>query len=353
MEPPRRPSQASSSGRRSDTGQKSDKLTPRQKLEMHRMYCERNDKYPPALADHVIWLEQHRSAPSPNAKLIARKANMIKSAAEQDGIDEMRRLLLYAGATDGGEDFVRVVANTNLNSAFLPASPEVLKELLPGLERPQPDTAVGYMTCTWASRGDVSAPFTLEQEEMIRLRTLTPEIHFPWFTAQWKSPAKGQTHEQALDQGIRDGATVVKYLHDFFKRAYPGREPTVVETCHYSATIDMRSILLFIHWWDAEGYHMEKINSGILDKERDAIEIRAILRNMQDYALRERLDNIRLALNQLLKLHLQQAPVSSAVPLTPSSVLSCSGVSMSIPDALPIDDPARPTKRMRVHYDQA
>lgn len=286
---------------------------------MHRMFCEQNDEYPPALAHHVAGLEQRRLAPSPKAKPIARKANQVKSAAEQDGIDELRRLLLYDGATDGGEDFVRVVANASLNTAFLPASPEVFNDLV-GFQQPQPDTAAGYMTCIHAKRGQVDAPFSLEQEEMIMLRTLTSEVHFPWFTAQWKSPAKGQTHEQALDQGIRDGATIVKYLHDFFKRAYLGREPAVMETCHYSATIDLRSILLFVHWWDEQGYHMEKINSGILDKERDAVEIRAILRNMQDYALGERLKNIRLALDQLLKHHQQASPMSSTVRLTPSSV---------------------------------
>jgi len=127
---------------------------------------------------------------------------------------------------------------------------------------------------------------------------LTAELYFPFFTAQWKSPAKGQTHHQAIPQGARDGSTIVNYLHQFYTTARPNQAPNVIETCHFSATIDMRSIVVWVHWREEDksggvSYHMEQVESGMLDKERDNKEIRTILRNLQDYALENRLKSIK------------------------------------------------------------
>lgn len=60
----------------------------------------------------------------------------------------------------------------------------------------------------------------------------------------------------------------------------------------------MRSIILWVHWREQDegrniSYYIEQVESGMLDKERDNKEIRTILRNLQDYALGDRLRGIK------------------------------------------------------------
>lgn len=60
----------------------------------------------------------------------------------------------------------------------------------------------------------------------------------------------------------------------------------------------MRSIILWVHWREQDGdgninYHMEQVESGMLDKVRDNKEIRTMLRNLEDHALGPRLEGIK------------------------------------------------------------
>jgi hypothetical protein len=69
---------------------------------------------------------------------------------------------------------------------------------------------------------------------------LTSRVHFPFITAQWEAAIDGGTHEKAKLKGARDGATINRYLHEIHKEFRPEKEPNVVETCHFSVTVDMR-----------------------------------------------------------------------------------------------------------------
>jgi hypothetical protein len=127
---------------------------------------------------------------------------------------------------------------------------------------------------------------------------LTTGLYFPFFTAEWKNPEKGQSHHQAIPQAARVGSTIVNYLNEFYAEARPTQKPSLIETCHFSATIDMRSIILWVHWreQDENGdftHHTEQVECGMLDKERDNEEIQTILLNLQDHALGDRLRGIK------------------------------------------------------------
>ncbi|KAF2248603.1 hypothetical protein BU26DRAFT_405887, partial [Trematosphaeria pertusa] len=269
----------------------------KERYALFRIMYEDGEDLPEELAEHVAMLKAPREAPSPNAAELSSRALTARSFGEQDGIDTLKAKLFFRGAIDGGTPFTAVTARTNLSSRFIPQRP-VPPGVAP-IEQPQPDQAVGYLPTKTACRSKLKAPFTREEEDLISLFTLSPEVHFPYFTAQWKSPFKGQTHEQAIPQGARDGATIINYLHTFYQKAR-GTNPTLVETCHVSATVDLRTVILWIHWRSPDGsYHMEQIEAGFLDKERDNIGIRAILRNIEDYALSARLESIKTAIDQL------------------------------------------------------
>jgi hypothetical protein len=73
----------------------------------------------------------------------------------------------------------------------------------------------------------------------------------------------------------------------------------VTDTCHFSATCDISTIILFVHWASMENgvlaHHMEEIDDLSLKKARDMSIFRTFMRNLQDHALGVRLTNIRSA----------------------------------------------------------
>jgi len=304
----------SSPSRRSRSPEKSttaDKMDSKDKLQLFSIFYDERAPIPNAIAQHIANLRKSRQASSPNAKRIEEMAPVARSRSEQDGIDVMEEALLLAPASKGGMPCVERAARANLSTHFLPSATSFVAESL-RLEMLQPDHCFGYIPSKKARPARLKAPFTIEEENIINrygncalyswlcaslirnnqptniplIRfTLTTELYFPFFTAQWKSPVKGQTHHQAIPQGARDGSTIVNYLHQFYAIARPTRAPSFVETCYFSAMIDMRSVILWVHWREEDGdvnisYHMEQVESGMLDKERDNQEIRIILRNL-------------------------------------------------------------------------
>jgi hypothetical protein len=100
-----------------------------------------------------------------------------------------------------------------------------------------------------------------------------------------------------LYTGARDGAVIVRYLHEFYTGA--GFVPTVKDTAHFSLTIDMESAHLFVHWeeFDEErpAYYMEPVIKAFLDDEQQVADMRQIMKNILAFALGSRLANLRAA----------------------------------------------------------
>lgn len=97
-------------------------------------------------------------------------------------------------------------------------------------------------------------------------------------------------------QGTRDGTCIANYLHEFYTDV--GRIPSVVDTCHFSATCDMETIKLWVHWREEEDgqvdHYMKCIKRAFLEITIDDesmnlfIATRKMLRNILDYAMNER-----------------------------------------------------------------
>jgi hypothetical protein len=132
-------------------------------------------------------------------------------------------------------------------------------------------------------------------ESVLKYRQLSSHVHFPFLTAQWKSAANNGTHEKAKLQGARDGATI-NYLKEIYKQFRAGKEPDVVEICHFSITVDMRLCVVWVHWSEAGTYHMQDVEWCYLKDESSTANVRAILRNLKDWALGERLEALRALL---------------------------------------------------------
>lgn len=126
---------------------------------------------------------------------------------------------------------------------------------------------------------------------------LTPYLHFPFLTSQWKSPNSNQNHSHAHNQAGRDGAVIVNHLHEFYSISRERKhEPNVVETCHFSLTCDLLNGNIFVHWREQNTHHMELVYEFSLRKEAEVESARQILWNIADHAVGERLESLKAAI---------------------------------------------------------
>jgi hypothetical protein len=141
--------------------------------------------------------------------------------------------------------------------------------------------------------------FTSDEESALADFTLNPVLVFPFLSSQWK-PATGESHMIAHYQSARDGATIVRYLDEFYSIAH-SRPATALECAHVSFTCDIQALNIWLHWreLDATGtatYYMKSIFDCTLRNEKQLLEARELLWNHIEYALDSRLRSLRDAL---------------------------------------------------------
>lgn len=142
---------------------------------------------------------------------------------------------------------------------------------------------------------------------------LSSYFRFPFLTSQWKTPNSNQNHCHAHNQAGHNGAVIVNYLHEFYRVAYAGeRDPTVIETCHFSLTCDLLRGNIFVHWQDEGVHHMELVYEFSLRKEQEVQLARQILWSILDYAVGERLRCIKAAIPAFAKKRGQFIPASES-----------------------------------------
>lgn len=221
------------------------------------------------------------------------------------GVEELVNYLLFSREAQSGEVHVDRVREAILVREFLPPAPiGSVEDDYGTLTQPRPDHAVGYITMREAAPDHVTAPLTKPEERVVLKDPVMTNLHFPFLTCQWKSAKGSQNLWHAERQGARDGATIVNYMHHFYTAA--GIKPSVVDTCHWSLTCDMRSTDLFVHWRDINEdgeveYYMECVQNEHLNKAGDPENsgmalMRQRLHNVREYALDERLKNIKAAI---------------------------------------------------------
>jgi hypothetical protein len=155
------------SQRRSRSPEKA-KYDTKDKLQLFNIFFEEAADIPAPLQQLISDLKQKRVDPSPNAKLIARKAPLARARGEQDGIDLIKDDLLIRPAIEGGAELIERAAKLNLNRSFLP-QPSSVYVAAQGirLETPHPDLCFGYLPSKKAKPGRLNAPFTMVEEETI------------------------------------------------------------------------------------------------------------------------------------------------------------------------------------------
>ncbi|KAF2820811.1 hypothetical protein CC86DRAFT_374129 [Ophiobolus disseminans] len=280
-------------------------LDDRHKLECYDINVDTATKMPAALMTHIdtVMLRSRspNDVPSPNARIAVARRPVVAMQNETGGSKEFAHLLLPMGEADESGraepvPFVTQKAELLLNRYFLPSAPDpAVTKTWKALSQPKPDSCVGYILQREAKAARVRAPFTAEEEGVLNDYVLTKLMYMPFMTAQWKAPHGNEGLFAAQSQSARDGAVIVNHLYDLYRVAY-SKTPGVVETCHFSVTCDIQSVEIWVHWRDGSSHHMELIFEGHCRKEVQMLDMRAIVRNIQQYAINERLRSIRAAL---------------------------------------------------------
>jgi hypothetical protein len=163
---------------------------------------------------------------------------------ESTGIRRLEPLLLFAGEDDpntvSGVPMLSSKLDYNLSRDFLPPAPP--GKTLARLSQPQADTIIGYLSNNQAlsTEPPLATAFSVEEEEALANFTLNPVLMFPFLSSQWK-PASGESHVIAHVQSARDGATIIRYLDEFYAIAR-GQPPTALECSHMSVTCDIQAV---------------------------------------------------------------------------------------------------------------
>jgi hypothetical protein len=313
----------------------------RHKLGDYNIHIKRGMPLPPELQELVeqLMLPREAALQSPNAKEVARKQAAAAEMSEADAIAFMHRQLLLQPAKDDGVPLTEMCRNPNLSRSFLPPA---ATPLAAPLEQAQPDTAYGYVRETIANRLQIPSPFTMQEDHDLARFEICPGLHTPFFTCQWKG-GRNANHHDAATQGARDGAVMVNYMRWVHRAAAPtATEPSVRDTCHFSATCDITSLHLFVHWASASDdgstmhYYMEQLDDFQLSKVASITAFRAFFRNLLDHAVGERLRKIQRAIplvtaamrNQ--RARIPETPSASASSVPAASVASVSSLAGAV-----------------------
>jgi hypothetical protein len=273
-------------------------------LRSYRIEVDVARALPTQLQKHLdkVLLRARDGPRSPNAKRIVQQRLAASLENKSTGIRRLEPLLLFAGEDDPSTvsrvPMISSKLNYNLSRDFLPPAP--LGKTLSRLSQPQADTIIGYLSNNQALSIEppLTTAFSVNEEEALANFTLNPVLMFPFLSSQWK-PASGESHVIAHVQSARDGATVVRYLDEFYGIAR-GQPPTALECSHISVTCDIQAVNIWMHWreLDAAGaatYYMKSIYDCTLRNEKHLLEARELLWNHIEFALHGRLQSLKQA----------------------------------------------------------
>ena len=324
-------SRKNSGSRANSPSRRKNNLDTWDKLTAFNVHVDTGHPFPSELKAHlenVIQKSRDGSKEvSPNAKQIERRRRLAAQQNERTGIKHIEPYMLFRGEADLDDrvDSVRHIASKDevfLNKYFRPRAPnEGVKSTYGELSQPRSDSCIGYVTQRDAQATASQAPFSTDEEQVLQAFPLTQYLHFPFLTSQWKTQIANENMLHARYQAARDGAVVVNYLCEFYRNA--DIEPSVVQTCHFSLTCDLETSEIWVHWREEDQHRMELINKASLRQLSELEKTRNILRNIVEYSLGDRLDDIKRSIPSFAAVWAQgRVPTVSQVDCPTTSVSS-------------------------------
>lgn len=175
------------------------------------------------------------------------------------------------------------------------------------ISQPKPDLAYGYQECVFdVQETDMFyTVMTTEEGHPVNLRTISqpaPEIFWPFLIVEAKAQAKGTNCYQASNQCAGGGSSClnsIATLNELARQA-TGKESPCADSVAYSLAIDSEMAILYIHWREfPTSYFLQRIDTYLVRKSSDLVRLSTHLRNIVDWGLGTRLEQVRASLNDL------------------------------------------------------
>lgn len=279
----------------------------RERLRTFGVVLDSEKAFPPPLDIHIRNVLGHRRQDigSPSVKNMSDRANELQLLKSE--LTVMRILcpeLMFCSATEtDGEEYTYWDQESRLAPAYVTRVEEGERITL---SKPIADACNGYIRRDIAQTSllSLACPFTEDEEAKLTkdpgLPPVLLDVLVPFLTAQLKT-LLGDGLLIAKYQAARDGSAMCEYLHRLFTRGKV--EFSAVDTCHWSVTCDTDTVRLYVHWHEAgPRYHMKELDRAPLkpsweDPENKSLRrMRDRLRNIQEHAVKGRLQRIKTAL---------------------------------------------------------
>lgn len=278
-----------------------------------RVVVDSEQTLPPALRAYVLSIRdaKRQDSGSPSVQNIMDNAKILRRIRTEPTVISLLcpNLMFRSAMLPDGEKFTWWEQETRLNIDYVTKVHNGSKF---ALTTPIPDACNGYIRREIAdlSRLRPACPFTEEEEAKLLdtpgLPPILTDALVSFLTGQFKT-STGQSLEVAQLQSARDGVAICEYLHRLFTRS--SMAFSEVHTCHWSVTCDAVIVNLFLHWREQTNsgprYHMMDIATANLRANAmsgdnpDLRRMRDRLRNIQRYAVEERLQGIKQALSNI------------------------------------------------------
>ena len=285
----------------------------RDRLQKYGVRLESRAPYPPELDVHIkkVIKKKRVDIGSPSVKNITNRALEVQRLSSEATVMSVLcpNLMFRSATADDGEALVYWAQECFFNRQYV-THPSVDKGRLQ-LSQPRPDACNGCIRrdMVETSTNNLDYAFTREEEDKLvkdpQLPAILLDALIPYITAQFKS-SMGNGLVIAMFQTAGDGTAMCEYLFQLYMRA--GVAPSAIQTCHWSLTCDTDEVRLYVHWRVVEDgevqYHMDEVDRAPVNPARSDPNntkmraMRDMLRNIQDYALKERLQSIKSALKR-------------------------------------------------------
>jgi hypothetical protein len=274
-----------------------------------------SEELPPELTKFItdVVYAVRNDPPSPAAKNLHENAELSRLGNEADLSGLLNKDLMFLrGSKHGGEQFIDLSAEANLNVTYVT---HPTKSPTYTLTQPRPDFTNGYSSRSVAKAASkvilVQSAFTEEEERKLLETPNCPAIHSrilcPWLTVQYKACGVANGPAIAKLQCCRDGICVCAYMHNLYTSAGPDFKFDIVDTCHWSMACNGHAVQLYLHWRQElqhgeAKYHMHFLVDTTLqgsfgkDVNQEIVALRRCLRNILEHVQTTRLQRIKEAL---------------------------------------------------------
>ncbi|KAI0394341.1 hypothetical protein F5Y17DRAFT_475874 [Xylariaceae sp. FL0594] len=265
-------------------------------LAANKMVIRRDyEKLPDAIADLVREIRKDRTTPEPSVEAV--RSNGELNDLEIEGLDESKVAMHFMSKLLPDPSYFEGLAcSVGLPMKVTPGTEPTLK-----ITNPKPDALYGYKTAT----------FSYSQKAQLRstgclLRAVNTGLAYPFFLVEFKG--FGGELFVATNQCI--GASVaclslVEELQGCLPKSENGNETNAgtVDNAIFSVAMNATEARLYVTWKEEiDGdmlYVTQKVDCFRLQKYQDYIELRRLARNITDWGLNKRLNDIRKLLDVL------------------------------------------------------